>query len=275
MHWNLPFRGDEEYFVDAVYPILYKISIASVFLLVTLLVTLIARYKVNIMKMIFKDKELSLSTTFLLTLLILTMMNDLVYIVFLYPSIHTYAHQVLRTFASGVLIVLMIKVIYKIRTYHRNWFLLITYVLAMLLILAPLYRCIVTSINIDHILPIRFYGTSASSIIFLVEKTENELFLFTDSRIAGYIYYRLTSLDKSINIHAQGFLAPPFNYTDNCRKNMECYYLIMKSFEIIPLRIAQAPWMFIKPLGRKYHLIVTENSLIYNQGLSAILIVSN
>jgi len=277
VHWYLPSAGDnadlEEYFVDSVYPVLHTISTVSVFLLVILLIILMVRYKVNIVKMIFKDKDLNLSTILLFALLVLVITHNLVYALFLYPSIHTYPHQVLRTFAIGMLIMLVIKVSNKIKIRYRNWFLVIAYMLAILLVLAPLYRSIVTSISMDHVTPIKLYSTSTSSITFLTEKTKNELFLFTDSRIAGYVYYRLTHLNESIIINVQGFLAPPFNYFDNCKRIAECYYLIARSFKTIPLRIAQAPWIFIKPLGEKYCLMIEENSLIYNDSLSEILLV--
>jgi len=252
-------------YVDEVYRVLATLSRISIILLL-LLFTFVYIMARKICSMPYVNTRSFIMGLLTVTSCIISQLFFMtVYRVADFPSIHQYPLNLSATLIVIVVGVSLLTVNCK-KEVLRKTIILITFILLIFIISAPLYRSLTTSNIYDDVLLIKGLYNKANFIVnYAILKSEYSITFISDSRIAAYMYYMSTKYNKTLDIAYISFVSDPYDYNRNCRKEL-CFYIIAKMWEKLPIRGTAGPWSFLQPLGEQLYVILKENCVMYNDG---------
>jgi hypothetical protein len=145
-------------------------------------------------------------------------------------------------------------------------------ILAILVILAPIYASVANLIYGNPYTPKKLYNEVIGAINFATRYAKKDVFFVSDLKIAALMYYKSTELGISTKIVHGLFIYNPLNYNDNCVIKDNCIYILTYSHSEYPIR-GGGPWRHMPPLGETLYIMLSNNSLIYNDGYSILMLV--
>jgi hypothetical protein len=188
-----------------------------------------------------------------------------------FPQVHLYPYNIILAITlTSIGTPLILVKCYDSRKERIIRFLSI--ILATLVILAPIYASVTNLIYGNPYTPKELYNEVIGAINFATRYAKNNVFFVSDQRIAALMYYKCTELDISTKIIHSLFTSNPLNYNDNCVIKDNCIYTLMYSHSEYPIR-GRGPWGWMTPLGKTLHIMLSSNSLIYNDGYSILMLV--
>jgi hypothetical protein len=188
-----------------------------------------------------------------------------------FPQVHLYPYNIiLAIMLTSIGTPLILVKCYDSRKERIIRFLSI--ILATLVILAPIYASVTNLIYGNPYTPKELYNEVIGAINFATRYAKNNVFFVSDQRIAALMYYKCTELDISTKIIHSLFTSNPLNYNDNCVIKDNCIYTLMYSHSEYPIR-GGGPWGWMTPLDKTLHIMLSSNSLIYNDGYSILTLV--
>jgi len=257
-------------FRDVLYGILVRVSNTSTLILVFFFIIIyVLRKKVSCNMLLERKFFIALISIIALSLVLLPF--AIVYKLVGFPQLHLYPSNIILaiTITSIGTPLILIKC-YDSRKERIIRFLSI--ILATLVILAPLYASVANLIYGDPYTPKELYNEVIGAINFATRYAKNDVFFVSDMKIAALMYYKSTELGISTKIVHSLFTYNPLNYNDNCVIKDNCIYTLTYSYSEYPIR-GGGPWGHMPPLGETLHIMLSNNSLIYNDGYSILILV--
>jgi hypothetical protein len=257
-------------FRDVLYGALVRVSITSTLILVFFfIITYVLKERVYCDMLLERKFFTALISIIALSFVSLTF--AIAYELVGFPQLHLYPSNIIvaKTITSIGTPLILVKC-YDSKKERIIRFLSI--ILAILVILAPIYASVTNLIYGNPYTPKELYNEVIGAINFATRYAKNDVFFVSDKRIAALMYYKSTELGISTKIVHSLFTSNPLNYNDNCVIKDNCIYILTYSYSEYPIR-GGGPWELMPPLGETLYIMLSNNSLIYNDGYSILMLV--
>jgi len=256
--------------LDVLSRILERVSITSTFIFVFFfIITYVLRKKVSCDMLLGREFLIALISIIALSFVQLSFAT--IYELRGLPQLHLYPYNIIRAITiTSIGTPLILVKCYDSRKERIIRFLSI--ILATLVILAPLYASVTDLIYGNPSTPKELYNEVIGAINFATRYAKNDVFFVSELRIATLMYYKSTELGISTKIVHSLFTSNPLNYNDNCVIKDNCIYTLIYSFSEYPIKGGRS-WGLMPPLGETLYIMLSSNSLIYNDGYSILMLV--